>query len=182
MRRILIFLIPAVSLWSFGLLYAFHTDVKSRHQRLISEAHVAETLLYYIEGRNGLALKVGLEKLRKSAGYTSLRLCHRGKLLFAAGEASESVCEPNRSLFVESWQKSVELKSRRDLGYQIFAETRVFTLISTLMFFLLAISLMGGIFFLISFLHQYARVAFRAKKSLDPEGRLRDNGPLSTSP
>lgn len=135
-------LIPLIALWSLGLLATLHIDVHERRTRLLSENHVLETVAFYVRERQALPLKTALETLREESGYTRLSLCHRGRLVLSAGEKGGN-CRAQNSALTETWQKALPSAH----GYQLLGETRVVTLLSSLCFLLLALSLGGGIFY-----------------------------------
>ncbi|MBX3018800.1 MAG: hypothetical protein KF767_12990 [Bdellovibrionaceae bacterium] len=135
-------LIPLIALWSLGLLVTLNLDVHERRTRLLSENHVLETVSFFVRERQALPLKTALESLRSESGYTRLSLCHRGQLVLAAGEPG-GACQVRDSILTQTWQMAVPAAH----GYQLLGETRVVTLLSSLCFLLLALSLGGGIFY-----------------------------------
>lgn len=134
--------IPLIALWSLGLLFTLHLDVQERRTRLLSESHVVETVGFYVRERQALPLKTALETLRKESGYTRLSLCHRGRLVLSAGERGGD-CAPSTSALTQTWQRALPAAH----GYQLLGETRLVTLLSSLCFLFLALSLAAGIFY-----------------------------------
>lgn len=159
-KRVALFL-SALGLWCFALLTAWHMDVMQKRTRLLSEKHVLETVSFYVRERQALPLKAALESLRQESGYTALSLCHRGKAVLKAGEAV-APCRKPSSVLVQSWQKSLPLAR----GYVLTAETRLVTLTSSLIFFVLALSMGGGLFYI-------AQVWHKASLRRDPRTEMK---------
>lgn len=159
-------LIPLLALWSLGLLFTLHLDVQERRGRLLSEAHVLETVAYYVRERQALPLKTALENLRQSSGYTSLSLCHRGQIVMHAGPARQQ-CQASESALVEGWDRAIPGAR----GYVLTAETRVVTLFSSLCFLLLALSLGAGLFYLFNVWREST-----FKRDLRTEMKVKING------
>jgi hypothetical protein len=138
-------LIPLIAVWSLGLLFTLHLDAQDRRSRLQSEAHVLETVSFYVRERQALPLQTALEKLRAASGYTSLNLCHRGQMVMAAG-ISRHRCQASNSALIEGWDRPIPGAG----GYVLSAETRVVTLFSSLCFLILGLSLILGLFHLLN--------------------------------
>lgn len=137
-------LVPLMAVWSLALLVTLNLDVRERRVRLLSENHVLETVAFYVRERQALPLQTALEALRAESGYTRLSLCHRGRLVLTAGE-SGAHCQPESSALIETWQSRLPTAP----GYQLVAETRIVTLLSSLCFLFLGLSLAGGLFYVL---------------------------------
>lgn len=137
----LIFFIPTLMIWVFGLMAALHLSVSQRHQRLKSEQQVVEAISFYAKSRQVRPLRVALETIRNEKGYTGLALCLKGRPLVSVGMVLHP-CQKTDSPLVEGWLHPI----RGMGGYTLTAETQIVTLTTTLIFILLALSFLSGVF------------------------------------